>query len=42
MERFWYAIFSEKYIERDPSERREEDKEVVACRLLDCKAYGVP
>ena len=41
MERFWYAIFSERYIEYDPSERREEDKEVVVCKLLDCSAHGV-
>jgi hypothetical protein len=42
MERFWYAIFSERYIEWDPSERKEENKEVVVCKLPDCKAHGVP
>jgi hypothetical protein len=31
MERFWCATFSERYIEWDPSEREEEDKEVVMC-----------
>jgi hypothetical protein len=42
MERFWYAIFSERYIEWHPSKRREEDKEVLTCKLPDCKAHGVP
>lgn len=42
MERFWYAIFSERYIEWHPNKRREEDKEVVTCKLPDCKAHGVP
>lgn len=41
MEHFWCAIFSERYIEWDPGEREEEDKEVVMCKLLGCKAHGV-
>jgi hypothetical protein len=41
LERFWYAIFSERYVEWDPSKRKEEDQEVVVCKLLDCKAHGM-
>ena len=40
MERFWFAIFSDKYSERDASEQREEDKGVVACKVEGCDAHG--
>ena len=39
MERFWFAIFSDRYIEQDPSGRRDEDKEVVTCKIEECEAH---
>ena len=41
MERFWFAIFSDRYIEQHPNERREEDKEVVTCKVEECEGHGV-
>ena len=40
MERFWYAFLSADFVERDPSERREEDRSVVVCKMSECTAHA--
>ena len=39
--RVWYAFLSERNVERSRNEHRDENMELVTCKLPACKSHGV-